>query len=71
MNQLDFFKKVRKPRVQMMSYRDLGWDARGRAAEFECEKCGRREWRNVGSDADAFAGVPCGRCAQSAAPKKR
>ena len=71
MSQLDFFKKSRKPRVQMMSYRDLGWDARGRAAEFECEKCGLREWRNVENDAEAFAGVPCRRCAKNSALKRR
>ncbi len=71
MSQLDFFKRTRKPRVQMMSYRDLGWDVRGRAAEFECEKCGQREWRNVASDAEAFAGVPCDRCARTGESRKR
>ncbi len=71
MSQLDFFKRTRKPRVQMMRYRDLGWTAKGRAAEFECEKCGRRIWKEVDSDAQAFAGVPCDPCARKGDLKTR
>ncbi len=73
MSQLDFFQRTRRSRLQMMVYADLGWTALGRAAQFRCEKCQRREWRQISDDTEAFAGVPCDHCNRtgSKGPVKR
>ncbi|HEY8136235.1 MAG TPA: hypothetical protein VIF61_00245 [Methylocystis sp.] len=60
--QLDFFKRVRAPRAQLMAYRDHGWNARGNEiCRFDCPRCGASRWMEW-KLADANDGPPCPKC---------
>lgn len=60
--QPDLFKRVNRPRPQMMAYRDHGWNADGEEiCEFECPKCGDSRWL-AWKLGDAAEGPECPTC---------
>jgi len=61
--QLDFFRRVSKPREIRMSFVDAGWNVRGEpVAWFECNRCGLRSGMVRCAPEDRADGPPCVKC---------